>query len=279
MLRVPLLRLQPGLTAPRCSTTHRSFSIGVSKPLCYLEQARDSSSPAGLTFLRFDRPEAKNAINTQMLDELSEAIETLKSNDSTRTLIIQSMVPGTFCAGADLKERLQMSSERFHDWHVKLGKTFRELEKLPFPTLAAIDGVALGGGLELGLVADVRVTGPRATHLGLPETRHAIIPGAGGTQRLTRLVGAAVSSEARWQEGGQRLTLPRSRRKQSFSSCRARSSTLNTRINWASRRSMQRLVETMLPSNSVLPSPRRWVPEVRRGVAWYMRRPDGQTPN
>ncbi|CAO1638765.1 unnamed protein product [Sympodiomycopsis kandeliae] len=187
-----VLRSHPVLAVPTrlVSIPSRAFSIGVSKPLCYLDHPpAKNPDQRGLTFLKLDRPEAKNAINTQMLDELSEAIESLKTDDRTRTLIVQSLVPGAFCAGADLKERKNMSMEQFHDWHVKLGKTFRELEKLPFPTIAAVDGVALGGGLELALVTDIRVAGPRATHLGLPETRHAIIPGAGGTQRLTRLIG------------------------------------------------------------------------------------------
>ena len=111
----------------------------------------------------------------------------------TRTLILNSVVPGVFCAGADLKERLGMDYDAFYLWHSKLGRTFRALEQLPFPVIAAMDGLALGGGLELALTADVRVAGPKASKLGLPEVRHAIMPGAGATQRLSRLIGTSVS--------------------------------------------------------------------------------------
>lgn len=130
-----------------------------------------------------------------MLDELAEAVEEVDAAEKgkIRTLIIQSMVPGTFCAGADLKERLKLTSTEFHEWHWKLGQTFRAFEKLDIPTIAAVDGVALGGGLELALLADIRVAGPNATKMGLPETSHAIIPGAGGTQRMTRLVGNSLT--------------------------------------------------------------------------------------
>lgn len=191
MLKISAARAALPRTIPTSSFSplaRRPFSIGVGKPLAYLERQEDNP---GIAFLTLDRPAARNAINTQMLEELGGIVETLRGDNSTLALIIRSNAPGAFCAGADLKERLDMSSERFHDWHVKLGRTFRALEVLPMPTIAAIDGVALGGGLELGLIADVRVAGPAATHIGLPETRHAIIPGAGGTQRLTRVIGAS----------------------------------------------------------------------------------------
>lgn len=162
----------------------RSFSTPP-RPLAYLDGYADPTSAVqrGLTFLKLNRPEARNAINTQMLDELAEAVETVREDGRTRTLILQSTVPGTFCAGADLKERLNMTSAAFHSWHTKLGKTLRAIETLAFPVIAALDGLALGGGLEVALCADLRVAGPGATKLGLPEVRHAIIPGAGGTQR------------------------------------------------------------------------------------------------
>ncbi|CAO1636726.1 unnamed protein product [Jaminaea pallidilutea] len=129
-----------------------------------------------------------------MLDELAEAVDTLRIDqgpERTSTLILRSVVPGVFCAGADLRERHTMSKRDFHVWHQKLGRTFRDLANLDMPVIAALDGLALGGGLELALTADVRVAGPHARKLGLPETRHAIIPGAGGTQMLSRLIGPA----------------------------------------------------------------------------------------
>lgn len=129
-----------------------------------------------------------------MLDELAEAVDTLRIDqgpERTSTLILRSVVPGVFCAGADLRERHTMSKRDFHIWHQKLERTFRDLANLDMPVIAALDGLALGGGLELALTADVRVAGPHARKLGLPETRHAIIPGAGGTQMLSRLIGPA----------------------------------------------------------------------------------------
>lgn len=127
----------------------------------------------GITLLTLNRPEAKNAINTQMLDELEESIDVLRYDGRTRTLILSSAVSGTFCAGADLKERHGMTAAEFQRWHYRLGRTFRSIGALPFPVIAAIDGLALGGGLELALQADLRVAGPQAQKLGLPETKHA----------------------------------------------------------------------------------------------------------
>lgn len=87
-----------------------------------------------------------------------------------------------------------MSIPEVHKFLHTLRKTFTDLETLPVPTIAAIEGAALGGGLELALSCDLRVAGPKAK-LGLPETKLAIIPGAGGTQRLTRLLGPAIAKE------------------------------------------------------------------------------------
>ena len=95
-----------------------------------------------------------------------------------------------FCAGADLKERLEMTPEQAAATVYSFRSIFSELEQMPMPTIAAIEGAALGGGLEMALACDFRISGAKAL-LGTPETSLAIIPGAGGTQRLPRLIGTA----------------------------------------------------------------------------------------
>ena len=104
------------------------------------------------------------------------------------------MVPGVFCAGADLKERAKMSADEVGPFVGKLRGVLHEMQKIPFPTIAAIDGVAVGGGLEMALGYDMRVASTNAK-MGLVETKLAIIPGAGGTQNLARVVGTSKAKE------------------------------------------------------------------------------------
>lgn len=99
-----------------------------------------------------------------------------------------------FSAGADLKERAQMSPEEVEPFVDCLRSTFGRIEELSMPTIAAIDGFALGGGLEIALCCDLRYAGP-AAKLGLPETKLAILPAAGGSQRLPRLIGSTRAKE------------------------------------------------------------------------------------
>ncbi len=109
-------------------------------------------------------------------------------------VIVRSCVDDIFCAGADLKERSTMPVEEVGPFVASLRSSFDELSSLPMPTISAIEGPALGGGLELALSCDFRIAGGNAI-LGLPETGLAIIPGAGGTQRLARLVGVSRAKE------------------------------------------------------------------------------------
>ncbi|KAG8998863.1 hypothetical protein FRB93_013430 [Tulasnella sp. JGI-2019a] len=106
-------------------------------------------------------------------------------------LIVRSSQPGSFCAGADLVERRSMSKPEVNKFLADLRAAFSLLEDLPMPTIAAIDGPALGGGLEMALSCDLRVAGASVTKIGLPEAKLGIIPGAGGTQRATRLLGSS----------------------------------------------------------------------------------------
>lgn len=148
----------------------------------------------GIVLLGLCRPEAKNALGRQLLGELEAALAALAEAPAARVVVLHSLVPGAFCAGADLKERAGMTAEQAEAFVDRLRNAFTALAALALPTVAAIEGAALGGGLELALACDLRVAGAEA-RLGLPETSLAIIPGAGGTQRLPRLVGPARAKD------------------------------------------------------------------------------------
>lgn len=125
---------------------------------------------------------------------MTEAFDVLRHDRNVRVVIIRSLVPRIFCAGADLKERLTMTPDEVNRFVTSLRHLFRNLEQLPMPVIAAIDGPALGGGLEMALACDIRIATDSAK-LGLVETKLAIIPGAGGTQRLSRIIGPAIAKE------------------------------------------------------------------------------------
>ncbi|XP_067254478.1 methylglutaconyl-CoA hydratase, mitochondrial isoform X2 [Chanodichthys erythropterus] len=147
---------------------------------------------SGIVVLGINRPKSKNAISKNLVMVMSEAVESLKKNNKVRTVILCSMVPGIFCAGADLKERAKMHQSEVGPFVSKARTLITELGTLPMPTIAAIDGAALGGGLEMALACDIRVAATSAK-MGLVETKLAIIPG--GTQRLPRTVGVSIAKE------------------------------------------------------------------------------------
>mmetsp|Transcript_20065 Transcript_20065/g.29118 ORF Transcript_20065/g.29118 Transcript_20065/m.29118 type:complete len:388 (+) Transcript_20065:120-1283(+) len=148
-----------------------------------------------VAILILNRPKAANAMGTKMLMQLNDALLSL-SNDETkvRCVVLTSCSPKVFSAGADLKERRQMTQEEAAAFVTMLRSTFDAMEVLSVPVIAAVEGVALGGGLEIALTADIIVAGKNAK-FGLPETGLAIIPGAGGTQRLPRRVGVARAKD------------------------------------------------------------------------------------
>ncbi|DBB18791.1 TPA: hypothetical protein ACH3X3_000392 [Trebouxia sp. C0006] len=147
----------------------------------------------GVYTLTLNRPEAKNSLGHQLMKQLRDSLQAFK-HQRARCLLINSAVEGTFCAGADLKERAAMSPEEGGEFVKGLRATFSAIAGLPVPTIAVVDGYAIGGGTELALTADLRVAGPSAK-FSLRETRLGIIPGAGGTQRLPRLIGRSKSKE------------------------------------------------------------------------------------
>ncbi|XP_051139864.1 probable enoyl-CoA hydratase 2, mitochondrial isoform X1 [Andrographis paniculata] len=153
-----------------------------------------TDSDAGISEVKLERPETKNAIGNDMLRGLQHAFEAVNMDHTSKVLLISSSVPKVFCAGADLKERKAMTPSEVQNYVRSLRSTFAYLEALHIPTIAVIEGAALGGGLEMALSCDLRICGEDAV-LGLPETGLAIIPGAGGTQRLPRLVGKSRAKE------------------------------------------------------------------------------------
>jgi methylglutaconyl-CoA hydratase len=149
----------------------------------------------GVRVFSLARPKA-NALGRVLLGQLRTAIEDAAHDKDARCVILRSICPGIFCAGADLKERATMDLAEVERFVSSLRSTFTMLSELPMPTIAVIDGAALGGGLELALCCDIRLAGSgegSKVAVGLPETGLAIIPGAGGTQRLPRVVGLPIA--------------------------------------------------------------------------------------
>jgi enoyl-CoA hydratase/carnithine racemase len=141
-----------------------------------------------------DRPDRANALSRAMLVALGKLAREAASNSSIRAIVLTGAGEKVFCAGADLKERQGMSDDEVRVQVQLYRSELGSLDRSPKPVVAAINGAALGGGLELALCCDLRVAAEHA-QLGLPETTLGIIPGAGGTQRLPRVVGEARAKE------------------------------------------------------------------------------------
>ncbi|CEG43691.1 enoyl-hydratase isomerase domain-containing protein [Plasmopara halstedii] len=148
----------------------------------------------GIVVFNMDRPEARNALGSQFMAEFRQALDQVRYDPKARVIVLRSVIPKVFCAGADLKERLTMTQSEAAACSRGYRIGFTDLEQLPMPTIAAIEGAALGGGLEMALACDLRIAGAKAI-LGFPETSLAILPGAGGTQRASRLIGISKAKE------------------------------------------------------------------------------------
>ena len=148
----------------------------------------------GIATLMLARPERMNALNLEALAALRVALEELYVDREVRAVIVTGAGDKAFCAGADLKERAGMSQDQVRRFLKHIREALSDLENLPKPVIAAVNGLALGGGTELALACDIRIAADTAS-MGLTETTLAIIPGGGGTQRLPRLVGKGRAKE------------------------------------------------------------------------------------
>jgi len=152
---------------------------------------------SSVAILTLNRPDVMNSLNFGLLKELNHFITEANFEKSVRVIIITGAGKKAFCAGADLKERRSLSPEEVKRYIFTIRTTFTAVEYLPKPVIAAVNGIALGGGTELALASDIRIASSTAK-MGLTETSLAIIPGAGGTQRLVRAVGKGKAKELRF---------------------------------------------------------------------------------
>jgi enoyl-CoA hydratase/carnithine racemase len=142
--------------------------------------------------IRLDRPKM-NAINNQLRSELAQVAGEARDREDLRAIVIYGG-ERVFAAGADIKEMEGLSYAHMLAWGTQLQEALKVVARIPKPVVAAVTGFALGGGFELSLAADFRVLGEKA-QVGVPEILLGVIPGAGGTQRLTRLVGPAKAKD------------------------------------------------------------------------------------
>lgn len=178
------------LLVPSRIARHASYSTAESPVKITSIPAPHSGS---IKVISLNRPSARNAISRGLLSSLSDEVESVHAEGSTgptRAVILASESDACFCAGADLKERLGFSQRETEQFLINLRSTFSRIAALPVPTISAISSTAFGGGLELALCTHLRVFASTAV-VGLPETRLAIIPGAGGTYRLPAIIGQA----------------------------------------------------------------------------------------
>ncbi|HET7328569.1 MAG TPA: enoyl-CoA hydratase-related protein [Nocardioidaceae bacterium] len=194
----------------------------------------------GVGTIRLDRPKM-NALDAQMQEEIRAAASAATSRADVRAVVVYGGEQ-VFAAGADIKEMAGMSYTEMVDRSTALQASLTEVARIPKPVVAAVTGYALGGGLELALCADVRVCAAD-TKLGQPEILLGIMPGAGGTQRLTRLVGPAKAKNivftGRFVEAAEALAIG--------------------------------IVDQVVPSEQVYDTARSWAAQFARGPAYALR--------
>jgi len=147
-----------------------------------------------IAWVKLNRPKVMNALNRQLLHSIVSSLEQLAQDRETRVICIIGSGLKAFCSGADLAERKGMAQGDVLDYISLIQRTMRAVEKMPQPVIACLNGSAFGGGFELALACDLRVMVSTA-ELRMTEVRLGIIPGAGGTQRLPRLIGKSRAKE------------------------------------------------------------------------------------
>jgi enoyl-CoA hydratase len=154
-----------------------------------------ASVDEGIATISFNRPKALNALNSALLGELSMAIDDeIAGNHDVRVLVLTGAGDKAFVAGADIKELAGLNGLQGKIFAKKGHDVINKVAALPIPVIAAVNGYALGGGLEMALACDFIYASENAS-VGLPETNLGLIPGFGGTQRLSRLIGANQAKE------------------------------------------------------------------------------------
>ncbi|KAI1693285.1 enoyl-CoA hydratase/isomerase domain-containing protein [Ditylenchus destructor] len=190
---VPLTMLEKGVpaTAVKANSDMTPSIIDEIEPVFFEYKSGDYK---GVIVGHLSCRRNRNALSYAMVKALNKKFDDIKSDRNARVLILKSDVLDVFCAGADLRERKTMTVDEIPVFVAKLQALMNKLADLPIPVIAAIDGVAIGGGLEMALACDIRISTPTSL-MGLVETRLGVIPGAGGTQRLSRLLGIAKAKE------------------------------------------------------------------------------------
>jgi len=144
--------------------------------------------------VRINRPEALNAMNADVISELSKAIDIIGADDSIKVVIITGAGERSFCAGADISYMVNIEPMQAERYATSAQGVINKIERLEKPVIAAVNGFALGGGCELAMACDMRIASSNAK-IGQPEVTIGIPPGWGGTQRLMRLIGPAKAKE------------------------------------------------------------------------------------
>lgn len=148
----------------------------------------------GIATITLNRPEALNAFSKEVIEEVLNAIEDVKTDENVRVVVLTGAGEKAFSAGADIKAMKGMNALKARELSLMGEKLCLALENLEKPVIAAINGYALGGGLEVAMACDIRIASENA-RMGQTEINIGLIPGWGGTQRLTRLVGATKAKE------------------------------------------------------------------------------------